>query len=159
MSDSDRASNRGTNARKEADPRRGRTKQRGKNSRRLAASMRVTVSAPAAPGRQENRQAEAEASPQGEVSKPKRQPADRRHVQSRWTWKADPRSGEHHGEVQEPPKTRSFSEDHPEIRRQRLQGAKLSHRPRLQPQPAGTRVGYQRQPQTRSKGRGGNTEP
>ena len=30
------------------------------------------------PGRQENRQSEAEASPEGEVSKPKRQPADRR---------------------------------------------------------------------------------
>ena len=76
--DSDRASNRGTNARKVADPQRGRTKQRGKNSRRLAVSVRVTVSAPAAPGRQENRQAEAEASPEGEDSKPKRQPADRR---------------------------------------------------------------------------------
>ena len=32
VSDSDRASNRGTNARKVTDPRRGRTKQRGKNS-------------------------------------------------------------------------------------------------------------------------------
>ena len=59
------------------DPRRGRTKQRGNNSHRLAARGRVTASAPAAPGRQENRQEEAEASPKGEVSKPKRQPADR----------------------------------------------------------------------------------
>ena len=65
-----------------ADPRRGRTKQRGKNSRRLAAAVRVTVSAPAAPGRQENRQAEAEASPEGEVSKHKRQPADRRQCRA-----------------------------------------------------------------------------
>ena len=40
--------------------------------------MRATVSAPAAPGRQENRQAEAEASPEGEFSKHKRQLADRR---------------------------------------------------------------------------------
>ena len=77
VSDSDRASNWGTNARKVTDPRRGRTKQRGKNSRRLAAAGRITASAPAAPGRQENRQAEAEASPLGEVSKPKRQLADR----------------------------------------------------------------------------------
>ena len=71
-------SNWGTNTRKVTDPWRGRTKQRGKNSRRLAAAGRITASAPAAPGRQENRQAEAEASPEGEVSKPKRQPADRR---------------------------------------------------------------------------------
>ena len=62
---------------KVTDPGRGRTKQRGKNSRWLAATGRVTASAPAAPGRQENRQEEAEASPKGEVSKPKRQPADR----------------------------------------------------------------------------------
>ena len=82
VSDSDRAPNRGTNARKVADPRRGRTKQRGKNTRWLAASVRVTVSAPAAPGRQQNRQAEAEASPEGEVSKPKKQPADRRQCRA-----------------------------------------------------------------------------
>ena len=62
---------------KVTDPGRGRTKQRGKNSRWLAASGRATASAPAAPGLQENRQEEAEASPEGEVSKPKRQPADR----------------------------------------------------------------------------------
>ena len=63
---------------KVTDPRRGRTKQRGKNSRWLAASGRVTASAPSATGRQENKQEEAEASPEGEVSKPKRQSADRR---------------------------------------------------------------------------------
>ena len=45
---------------KVTDPWRGRTKQRGKNSRLLAASGRVTASAPAAPGRQENRQEEAD---------------------------------------------------------------------------------------------------
>ena len=44
---------------------------------------------------------------------------------------ADLRSGEHNGEIQKPPKTRSFSEDHPERRRQRLQGAKRSHQQRL----------------------------
>ena len=40
--------------------------------------MRATVSAPAATGRKENRQAEAEAQPEEEISKHKRQPADRR---------------------------------------------------------------------------------
>ena len=59
---------------------------------------------------------------------------------------ADPRSGEHKGKHQEPPKTSSSSEDHLERRYQRLQAAKLSHRPRHKPQPAETRVGYQRQP-------------
>ena len=71
VSDSDRASNWGTNARKVTDLRRGRTKQRGKNSRWLAAAGRTTASGPAAPGRQENHQAEAEASPEGEVSNPR----------------------------------------------------------------------------------------
>ena len=47
-------------------PGRGRTKQRGKNSCRLAATGRVTASAPAAPGHQENQQEETEASPEGE---------------------------------------------------------------------------------------------
>ena len=56
----------------------GRTKQRGKNPCRLAAAGRITASAPAATGRQENRQAEAEASPEGEGCKPKKLPADRR---------------------------------------------------------------------------------
>ena len=65
-----------------ADPRRGRTKQRGYNSRRLTAAVSATVSAPAAPGPDENRQAEAEASPEGEVSKHKRQPADRRQCRA-----------------------------------------------------------------------------
>ena len=51
---------------------------KGKDPRRLAATGRITASAPAATGRQENRQAEAEASPDGEGCKPKKQPADRR---------------------------------------------------------------------------------
>ena len=68
---------------------------------------------------------------------------------------ADLRSGEHNGENQEFPKTRSHREVHSEIGHQRQQGAKLSHRPQL----AEKRVGYERQPQTPSKGRGGNTEP
>ena len=61
-----------------ADPRIGRTKERGENSRRLAAAVRATVRAPAATGRKENLQAEAEAQPEGDNSKHKRQPADRR---------------------------------------------------------------------------------
>ena len=87
VSDSDRASNWGTNARKVRDPWRGRTKQRGKNSRRLAAAGRTTASASAATGRQEKRQAEAEASPEGEGSKPKKQTSWQEAEQSRWTWK------------------------------------------------------------------------
>ena len=39
---------------------------------------RITARAPAATGRQENLQAEAKGSPEGEGSKPKKQPADRR---------------------------------------------------------------------------------
>ena len=57
-----------------------------------------------------------------------------------------------------PPKS-AATEVHPEIGHQRQQGAKLSYRPRHRPQPAEKRVGYERQPQTPSKGRGGNTEP
>ena len=63
----------------------------------------------------------------------------------------DLRSGEHNGKNQEPPKTRSLREDHPERVHQRLQGAKLSHRPRHQPQPAERRVGYQRHPRPRAR--------
>ena len=40
--------------------------------------MRATLSAPAAAGRKKNLQAEAEAQPEGENTKHKRQPADRR---------------------------------------------------------------------------------
>ena len=70
----------------------------------------------------------------------------------RWT-------GEHNGENQEPPKTRSFSEDQPVRGRQRLQGTSWATDRGTKPQPAESRAGYPRQPQTRSKGRGGNTEP
>ena len=72
---------------------------------------------------------------------------------------ADLLSGEHNGENQESPKTRSLREGYPERGHQQLQGAKLSYRSRHQPQPAEKRVGYERQPQTPSKGQGGNTEP
>ena len=66
------------NKRKKGDRSLKGTKQRGKNSRRLAAAGRITASAPAATGHQENRQAEAEAPSEGEGTKPKKQPADRR---------------------------------------------------------------------------------
>ena len=72
---------------------------------------------------------------------------------------ADLRPGEHNGENQEPPKTRSSSEDHPARGRQRLQGASRATDRGTKPPPALSREGYPRQPQTRSKGRGGNTEP
>ena len=72
---------------------------------------------------------------------------------------ADLRPGEHNGENQEPPKTRNFSEDHPVRGRQRLQGPSRANDRGTKPQPAESRAGYPRQPQTRSKGRGGNTEP
>ena len=156
-SDSDRASNRGTNARKVTDPWRGRTKQRGKNLRWLAAAGRITASAPAATGRQENLQAEAEASPEGEGSKPKKQLVDRR--QSRWTWKRTDEQGSTMERTKNFPKTRSFSEDQPVRGRQRLQGASWATDRGTKPQPAESRAGYPRQPQTRNKGRGGNTEP
>ena len=158
VSDSDRASNWGTNARKVTDPWRGRTKQRGKNTRRLAAAGRITASAPAATDRQENRQAEAKASPEGEGSKPKKQPADRRQSRAggpgsrptaRGAQRREPRTSQ----------DRSFSEDHPVRGRQRLQGASQATYRGTKPQPAKSRAGYPRQPQIRSKGRGGNTEP
>ena len=47
VSDSNKASKRGTSARKVTDPGRGTTKERGKNPRRLAASWRTTASVPA----------------------------------------------------------------------------------------------------------------
>ena len=56
----------------------GRTKERGENSLRRAAAVRAIVSAPAATGGKENLQAEAEALPEGYITKHKRQPADRR---------------------------------------------------------------------------------
>ena len=90
--------------------------------------------------------------------KPKKQPADRRQSRA-GDLEADLRPGEHNGENQEPPKTRSFSDDHPVRGRQQLQGASRVTDRGTKPQPAESRAGYPRQPQTRSKGRGGNTEP
>ena len=71
------ASNRGTNARKSYRPRKGKD-QAEREELSLTRSLREgTASAPAAPGCQENRPSEAEATPEGEGSKPKRQSADR----------------------------------------------------------------------------------
>ena len=70
MSDSDMASNRRTNARKSYRPRKGKDQAEREE-------LPLTASAPAAPGCQENRPSEAEAIPEGEGSKPKRQSADR----------------------------------------------------------------------------------
>ena len=52
-------------------------------------------------------------------------------------------------------KTRSHSEDHQEIKRRWLQGAKRSLRQRLQPHPEGSRVRHHGTPETRSKCLGG----
>ena len=68
MSDSDMASNRGTNARKSDRPRKGKD-QAEREELSLTHSLREgTASAPAAPGCQENRPSEAEAIPEGEGS-------------------------------------------------------------------------------------------
>ena len=77
MNDSDRASNRGTNARKRDRSRKGKDQAEREELSLTRSPGRVRASAPAAPGRQENRQEEAEASPEGEASQPKGQPADR----------------------------------------------------------------------------------
>ena len=77
MSDSDMASNRGINSRKSYRPLKGKD-QAEREELSLTCSLREgTASAPAAPGCQENRPSEAEATPEGEGSKPKRQSADR----------------------------------------------------------------------------------
>ena len=77
MSDSNMTSNRGTNARKIYRPRKGKD-QAEREELSLTRSLREgTASAPAAPWCQENRPSEAEATPEGEGSKPKRQTADR----------------------------------------------------------------------------------
>ena len=77
MSDSDMASNRGINARKSYRPLKGKD-QAEREELSLTRSLREgTASAPAAPGCQKNRPSEAEATPEGEGSKPKRQSADR----------------------------------------------------------------------------------
>ena len=77
MSDSDRASNRGTNARKSDRPQKGKD-QAEREELSLTRSHREGNSkrtgSPRAP---EEPTEEAEASPEGEFSKPKRQPADR----------------------------------------------------------------------------------
>ena len=156
MSDSDRASNRGTNARKGDRPRKGKDQ-----------AEREELSLTQGGQQQAHRQ------PQGarrtDRKRPKPHPKEKSPSRKdnlltggragQVDPEADLRSGEHNGENQEHPKTHSLREAHPERGHQRLQGAKLSHRPRHQPQPAEMRVGYQRQPQTPSKGRGGNTEP
>ena len=135
MSDSDMASNRGTNARKRYRPRKGKD-QAEREELSLTRSLREgTASAPAAPGCQENRPSEAEATPEGEGSKPKRQSADR--GQSRL------------GEPGSRPMARGAQRRE---RYTRKEGTKLSNRPRHQPQPAEKRVGYERPPQTPNKG-------
>ena len=141
MSDSDMASNRGTNARKSYRPRKGKA-QAEREELSLTRSLRErTASALAAPGCQENRPSEAEAIPEGEGSKPKRQSADR--GQSRL------------GEPGSRPTARGAQrrEIHSERGHKRHQGAKLSNRRRHQPQPAEKRVGDERHPRPLTRDR------
>ena len=77
MSDSDRASNRGTNARKSGRPRKGKDQAEREELSLTRSHREGTASAPAAPECQENQQSEAEATPEGEGSKPKSQSANR----------------------------------------------------------------------------------
>ena len=63
---------------------------------------------------------------------------------------ADLRPGEHNGENQEPPTTRSFSEDHPVRGRQRLQGASLATNLGTKPQLAEEGQGAQDNPRPRT---------
>ena len=70
----------------------------------------------------------------------------------RRTWRQTHGQGSTKERTKKPPKTHSPREVHPERGHKRLQGAKLSNRPRYQPQPAEKRVGYERPPQTSSKG-------
>ena len=77
MSDSNMTSNRGTNARKSYRPRKGKDQAKREELSLTRSHREGTASAPAAPGCQENRPSEAEATPEGEGSKPKRQSADR----------------------------------------------------------------------------------
>ena len=151
MSDSDRASHRATSARKSYRPRKG-NDQAEREELSLTCSLREgTASAPAAPGCQENRPAEAEATPEGEGSKPKRQSADRGQSRLGEPGSRPTARGAQRREPRNLPKPTASE------RYTRKEGTKLSNRPRYQPQPAEKRVGYERPPQTSSKGRGGNT--
>ena len=155
MSDSDRASNRGTNARKRDRPRKGKDQ---------AEREELSLTHSLMEGKQQvHRQPQGARRTDRKRRKPypkEKSPSLKNNLPTggrtgQVNLEADLRSGEHNGENQESPKTRSHREVHPEIGHQRQQGAKLSHRP----QPAEKRVGDERQPQTPSKGRGGNTEP
>ena len=159
MSDSDRASNRGTNARKSDRP------QKGKDQ---AEREELSLTRSLMEGKQQ-----AHRQPQGarRTDRKRRKPHPKEKTPSpkdnlptggrtgQVNLEADRRTGEHNGENQKSPKPHSHREVHPEIGHQRQQGAKLSHRPKHRPQPAEKRLGYERQPETPSKGRGGNTEP
>ena len=144
--------------RKVTDPKRGRTKKRGKNPRRLAAAGRITASAPAATGCQENRQAEAEASPEGECGKAKKTTCRQEAEQSRWTWERTYGQGSTMERTKNPHDPQ-LQRGPPGKRAPAAAGRKSSHRPRYKTPAGRRRAGHPRQPQTLSKGRGGNPEP
>ena len=86
VSDSDRASNRGTNARKEADPWRGRTKQREKLSqtRCLSEDHRKRTGSPRAPRESSGR---GQSLTRRRSLQAQKTTCWQEAVQSRWTWK------------------------------------------------------------------------
>ena len=96
-------------------PRKGRTKERGKNSHRLEAAVRDTGSAPVATGSEENPQAEGEAQPKeiGSSTTHNRRTGSRAMQVVREPYL---RPGNNKGETQEFPKTRCPSEDYQKIR-------------------------------------------
>ena len=121
-SDSDRASNRGTNARKVTDPEKEGPSREG---RTLADSQ------PQGGSQQAHRQPQVAKRTVRQRPKPhpkEKAPSPKNNLLTggraeQVDLEADLRPGEHNGETQEPPKTRSFSEDQPVRGRQRLQGA------------------------------------
>ena len=123
---------------KVTDPGRGRTKQRGKNSRWLAAT-----------GREQQEHWQPQGARRTDRQRRKRHPKEkapslkaicRQGTESvRRTWKQTYGQG-----------CTKEREGHPERGHKRQQGAKLSNRPRHQPQPAEKRVGYERPPQRRA---------
>ena len=128
---------------KVTDPVRGRTKQRGKNFRWLAASEREQQAHRQPKGARRTDRLRRKPHPKEKA------PSLKGNLQTEsvmWTWKQTYGQG-----------CTKEREAHPERGHKRQQGAKLSNRPRHQPQPAEKRVGYERPPQTASKGWGGNT--
>ena len=155
MSDSDRAFNRGTNARKSDRPRKGKN-QAEREELSLTRSLmegKQQVHRQPQGARRTNRKRRKPHPKEKSPSLKDNLPTGGRTGQV--NLEADLRSGEHNGENQESPKTRSHREVHLEIGHQRQQGCKAEP-----PTPAGRKeVRVRKTTPDPSKGRGGNTEP